>query len=81
MYVGFWLAHGVNTGNLIKSLSAILEEKKKVTIVFLNPDSNLNFYLSDYLGIDANEISKRINFTLNELKSYIKISLSPQKKT
>ncbi|MGE7910790.1 hypothetical protein [Lysinibacillus xylanilyticus] len=81
IYVGFWLAHGTNTGNVIETLANLLENKKKVTIVLLDPNSQLIYYMSDYLRVDLVEMNNKINYTLTELADmYNNLSSSAKEK-
>ena len=60
IYVGFWLAHGTEVGNITHTLKDILESGKKVTIVLMNPDSNVIIPCSRFLGTDEEEVRNRI---------------------
>ncbi len=60
IYVGFWLAHSVEIGNVIETIKSLLETGKKVVIVLIDPDSDIINYCSKFLGLNNIEIKNRI---------------------
>lgn len=71
-YVGFWLAHGTEIGDISNSIKKLIYQKKvKVVIVFVNPDTNdVIKCCSKFLGISEEEIKNRVNVSLDK---FIKI--------
>lgn len=69
IYVGFWLSSGDEVGNPIDAIRNLVESGKTVTIVLMNPDSEIITPCSQYLSISEIELSNRINMTLKKLCS------------
>lgn len=79
VYVGFWLAHGIEVSNIIECLRVILESGRKISIVLLNPNSDAISACSKFLGIDVSEVKQRINQTKSKLCE-LQNNLSPTAK-
>ena len=61
MYIGYWLAHGTEMGDVIRTLQTLILEKKDVEVVLLNPDNScLIKEMANFLKIDSIEIQQRI---------------------
>lgn len=68
MYVGYWLAHGTETGDVISTLQKFILEKKEVEVILLNPNnSGLVKEMAVFLKIDRIEMQQRINNSLAKL--------------
>lgn len=68
MYIGYWLAHGTEMGDVIRTLQTLILEKKDVEVVLLNPDNScLIKEMANFLKIDSIEIQQRIKNSLTKL--------------
>ena len=68
MYIGYWLAHGTEMGDVLGTLQKLILEKKDVEVILLNPDnSTLIAEMADFLKIDDMEIQQRIKNSLAKL--------------
>ena len=68
IYVGYWLAHGTEMGDIIDMLKKLILDKKDVEVVLLNPkNNNLVREIADYMKIDTLEMKQRIKTSLSKL--------------
>ncbi len=68
MYIGYWLAHGTEMGDVIETLKTLAYKKKDVEVILLNPDnSTLIEEMADFLKIDSMEMKQRIKNSLAKL--------------
>lgn len=68
IYVGYWLAHGTEMGDIIDMLKKLILDKKDVEVVLLNPqNNNLVREISDYMKIDTSEMKQRIKISLSKM--------------
>ncbi len=70
IYVGHWLAHGTEMGEIIDTLERLIVEKKDVQVVLLNPkNNNLVKEIADYMKINESEMKERIETSLSKLSN------------
>ncbi|MCD7994672.1 MAG: hypothetical protein LUK37_23975 [Clostridia bacterium] len=68
LYVGYWLAHGTEMGNIKQTIQKLIFDGKDVELVLLNPDNvALLVEIADYMQIDYNEMKQRINTCLSKM--------------
>lgn len=68
MYIGYWLAHGTEMGDIIETLQKLVFEKKDVEVILLNPDNNVLINdMAKFLHMDCNEMQQRIKNSLAKL--------------
>lgn len=71
LYIGFWLASGIEMGNLKESIKKLISEQKTVTLVFLNPyNPNSIETCSNYIGVSSESIKIRINTALGDILKF-----------
>lgn len=70
IYVGFWLAHQTEIGDIRPTIKSLLESGRKVTIVLMDPDSEVVNPCSKFLGISPEEVKNRINATKIKLMEF-----------
>lgn len=81
MYIGYWLANGIETGDVIQTLKKMILEHKDVEVILINPDnSGLIKEMADFLQLDFSEMHQRIESSLGKLLK-MKNSLSDEFKT
>lgn len=79
-YIGFWLSHSTEVGSAINTFREVLESGRKVTIVLLNPDSDVILPCSQFLGLNPSELKSRINNSLDKFIELHHILSSSAKK-
>jgi hypothetical protein len=68
LYVGFWLATGIEVGSIIEEIKKLVYNSKIVCIVFIDTASDkLLEQCSIYLGISPNELKIRVETSLEKL--------------
>ena len=73
IYIGFWLSSSTELGNLKTIIKKLVSQKKTVTLVFMNPNNNTSLvFFSQYVGICAEDIKKRILLVLKDLINFKK---------
>jgi len=65
LYIGFWLAQGVEIENISRKLRGLLDDGCMIEIAFLdrNIDENLKSKIAAYLGISQESLIGRLNDT------------------
>lgn len=67
IYVGFWLAHGVEMSDMRSTLRELLGRGCNVEFVLIDSDIAYRALLAQYLGIDEANLSSRIGDSLRFL--------------
>lgn len=68
MYIGYWLAHGTEMGDIINEFEKLIISGKEVEVILLNPNNDsLVLTIADYMRIDSSEMKQRINNSLSKL--------------
>lgn len=67
-YVGYWLSLDLNEGDLISAITSLVNEDCKVTIVLMNPCSEILIQsISNYLNMSPTEVKSRTIFSIDRL--------------
>lgn len=73
LYVGYWLASGTEMGNLKETIKILTEDKKTVSLVFINPyNENSLLTCADYIGISSPAIKSRVKAVIKDLLDFKK---------
>ena len=68
LYIGYWLASGIDMGNLKETIKKLTKDKKTVTLVFINPHNKISLSTcSDYIGISSGKIKSRVKTAIKEV--------------
>ena len=68
IYIGYWLASGIEMGNLKEAIRNLTKDKKTVSLVLINPYNNVALSTcTDYIGINSEKIKARVKSAIKEL--------------
>ncbi|QXE18694.1 hypothetical protein [Clostridium sp. 001] len=68
MYVGFWLSHGTEIGDITETIKYMILRNKKVIIVFINPNNDVVLTSSsEFLGISKDEVKTRVRTSIKKI--------------
>jgi len=77
IYVGFWLAQGIEINNIKAIIPKLLRENCLVEFVFLSPDFVAMDQLAEYLGVSPKTIRARVMDALESMV-HLRNSLPPE---
>ena len=70
LYIGFWLANGIEIGSIIEELKNMVNNNIKVTVIFVNIKNELLIKnISTNMSISTDELINRIEQSLSRLET------------
>lgn len=67
MYIGYWMAHGTEMGNVCDVLRKMVNQDREVILILMNPDNEpLIKQMADYLKMDYEEMSQRLKTSIDK---------------
>ena len=68
LYIGYWLASGIEMGNLKEAIRNLTKDKKTVSLVLINPYNKVALSTcTDYIGINSEKLKARVKGAIKEL--------------
>jgi hypothetical protein len=80
LYVGFWLAHGVDMSDIRNAMRELLERGCRIELIVINPENGYGKHLAEYLAMTPESLKIRIAHTVDQMREFRK-SLTPELKT
>lgn len=67
IYIGFWLAQGIEMENITKKLLQLLKRGCSVELIFLDPNSSHGDKIAEYLGTSFENYKARLTTTWRDI--------------